>query len=43
VRMQAVVLIQKDLFGEIALERHARFDEAFASGEAIPALEKDYI
>jgi segregation and condensation protein A len=42
VRMQAVVLIQKDLFGEIALRRHSNFDAVFASGEPISAIERDY-
>lgn len=45
VRMQAVVVRQKDLFGEIALERHQNFDAVFASGQptaAIEAVEKDY-
>ncbi len=42
VRMQAVVLIQKDLFGEIALRRHANFEAVFASGEPIAAIEKGY-
>jgi len=42
VRIQAVVLIQKDLFGEIALQRHANFEAAFASGEPIAAIEKGY-
>ena len=42
VRMQAVVLTQKDLFGEIALRRHASFDAVFASDEPIAAIEKDY-
>ncbi len=43
VRMQAVVVTQKDLFGEIALQRHANFDAVFASEEPIAAIEKDYI
>ncbi len=43
VRMQAVVLAQKDLFGEIALQRHANFENVFSSGEPIAAIEKDYI
>jgi segregation and condensation protein A len=43
VRMQAVVVTQKDLFGEMALERHGNFDAVFASGEPIAAIEKDYI
>jgi segregation and condensation protein A len=43
VRMQAVVVVQKDLFGEIALQRHGNFDAVFASGEPIAAIEKDYV
>jgi segregation and condensation protein A len=43
VRMQAVVITQKDLFGEIALVRHASFDAVFASDQPISAIEKDYI
>ena len=43
VRMQAVVLIQKDLFGEIALQRSETFDTVFASDQPIAAIEKDYI
>ena len=43
VRMQAVVVTQKDLFGEIALQRHASFDSVFASDQPIAAIEKDYI
>jgi len=43
VRMQAVVLTQKDLFGEIALQRHASFDAVFASDQPMSAIEKDYI
>ncbi|MBS1854531.1 MAG: segregation/condensation protein A [Acidobacteria bacterium] len=42
IRMQAVVVTQKDLFGEIALQRHARFDEVFASEQPMAAIEKDY-
>jgi len=43
VRMQAVVVTQKDLFGEIALKRHASFDAVFATDEPMSAIEKDYI
>jgi segregation and condensation protein A len=43
VRMQAVVVTQKDLFGEIALVRHESFDAVFASDQPIAAIEKDYI
>ncbi|MBZ5575650.1 MAG: segregation/condensation protein A [Acidobacteriia bacterium] len=42
VRMQAVVVAQKDLFGEIALQRHASFDSVFASDQPMAAIEKDY-
>jgi chromatin segregation and condensation protein Rec8/ScpA/Scc1 (kleisin family) len=43
VRMQAVMLVQKDLFGEIALQRQPAFDQVFASGEPLAAIEKDYL
>jgi segregation and condensation protein A len=43
VRMQAVVVTQKDLFGEIALQRHQNFEAVFASDLPIAAIEKDYL
>jgi segregation and condensation protein A len=43
VRMQAVVVTQKSLFGEIALQQHLNFNAVFASDEPIAAIEKDYI
>jgi segregation and condensation protein A len=43
VRMQAVIVTQKELFGEIALKRHSSFDAVFASDQPIAAIEKDYI
>jgi segregation and condensation protein A len=43
VRMQAVVVTQKDLFGEIALARHGNFDAVFATDQPIAAIEKDYV
>ena len=43
VRMQAVVVTQKDLFGEIALERHGSFDTLMANDQPIAAIEKDYV
>ena len=42
VRLQAVVLVQKDAFGEIALKAHKRFDEVFASDDTITQIEKEY-
>jgi segregation and condensation protein A len=43
VRMQAVELIQKDLFGEIALQRQAGFDAVFATGDPVAQIDKDYL
>jgi segregation and condensation protein A len=43
VRMQAVIVTQKELFGEIALKRHTGFDTVFASDQPMAAIEKDYI
>ena len=42
VKMQAIVVLQQDLFGEIALQRHKLFEAVFASGEPVNAIEKDY-
>jgi segregation and condensation protein A len=42
VRMQAVVVVQKDLFGEIALQRHSNFNDVFANEQPMAAIEKDY-
>ncbi|HWQ53561.1 MAG TPA: segregation/condensation protein A [Bryobacteraceae bacterium] len=42
VKMQAVEIVQQDLFGEIALKRHRLFDAVFASAEPVNAIEKDY-
>jgi len=43
IRMQAVVVTQKDLFGEIALTRHGNFDTVLATDRPIAAIEKDYL
>lgn len=42
VKMQAIVLVQKKAFGEIAVKKHRRFEEVFASGEVMAAIEKGY-
>lgn len=42
VRRQAVVLVQKDMFADISLRRHKLFDEAFASEDALRAVEEEY-
>ncbi len=42
VKIQAIVLTQRDVFGDIAIRRHSRYGEVFASGEALEAIEKGY-
>ncbi len=42
VKIQAVVLTQKDAFGDIGIRRHKRFEEVFAAGDAMAAIEKGY-
>jgi segregation and condensation protein A len=42
VRMQAVTVAQKDLFGEIALQRHNHFDAVFASDQPMAQIEQNY-
>lgn len=42
VRMQAIVLVQKGAFGEIAIKAHKRFDEVFASEQPLADIEKEY-
>jgi segregation and condensation protein A len=41
VRMQAVVLVQKEAFGEIVLKRHKRFEEVAASEEMTAATREE--
>jgi segregation and condensation protein A len=42
VKMQAVEIVQKDLFGEIALRKHEKFDVVFGSEQPMPAIEEEY-
>ncbi|MEX2263515.1 MAG: segregation/condensation protein A [Bryobacteraceae bacterium] len=42
VKRQAVVVNQAELFGEIALTRHERFDESFPSEGEMTEVEKEY-
>ncbi len=42
IKMQAVEVCQKDLFGEIALRRQKQFNTVFASADPVSAIEKDY-
>jgi segregation and condensation protein A len=42
VKMQAVLLVQKDAFGDIFIKRSKRFADVFTSPEAMEAIEKGY-
>jgi segregation and condensation protein A len=42
VRMQAIHVAQSEAFGEIVLKKRDSFDEAFASEEALAALQEEY-
>ena len=42
IKLQAVEVCQKDLFGEIALRRQKSFDAVFNSSDPVSAIEKDY-
>jgi segregation and condensation protein A len=42
VRLQAIVIGQKDAFADITIRKHKAFDEVLASEEAIAAAEEDY-
>src|SRR5262249_4417133 len=42
VKRQAVALVQKEMFGEIVLQRHKNFEEALDTAEIITEVEKDY-
>ena len=42
VKIQAVVLAQREAFGDIVIKRHKNYEQALASGQPIEAIEKDY-
>jgi segregation and condensation protein A len=42
VKLQAILILQKEIFGEIAVKRHEKFDAVFASEQPISAIEKEY-
>ena len=42
VRLQAIVLVQKEAFGEIAIKKHSGFEQAFASEQALAAIQEEY-
>ncbi len=41
VKAQAVELLQNEFFGEIVMQKHSKFDQAFRSGELIPASDSE--
>jgi len=43
VRMQAVILVQSELFTDIALRKHKMFDAVFAGPEAMSKIEEQYL
>jgi segregation and condensation protein A len=42
VRLQAVVLVQSELFADIRLRKHRMFDLVFSGGEAMSKIEEQY-
>lgn len=42
VRRQAVTLVQTEAFGDIALKKHVRFEQAFTDEGSLAEVEKDY-
>ena len=42
VKMQAVEIVQKEMFGEIALRKHEQFDTVFSSDIPLPMIEEEY-
>ncbi|HEY6444301.1 MAG TPA: segregation/condensation protein A [Candidatus Acidoferrales bacterium] len=43
VRMQAVILVQSELFADIALRKHKMFDAVFAGPDAMSKIEEQYL
>jgi chromatin segregation and condensation protein Rec8/ScpA/Scc1 (kleisin family) len=42
VRLQAIVLVQEQLFSEIQVRKHKLFDLVFSGGDALGEIEKQY-
>lgn len=42
VKRQAVLLVQAEAFGEIAIKKHSNFEAAFSSNEDLSAIENEY-
>jgi segregation and condensation protein A len=43
VRMQAVILVQSEIFADIALRKHKMFDAVFAGPDAMSKIEEQYL
>ena len=43
VRMQAVLLVQSELFADIRLRKHKMFDAVFAGPDAMSKIEEQYL
>ncbi|HKF53748.1 MAG TPA: segregation/condensation protein A [Candidatus Acidoferrales bacterium] len=43
VRMQAIVLVQEKMFGDVLLKKHKMFDAVFESGGAIAKIDEEYL
>jgi chromatin segregation and condensation protein Rec8/ScpA/Scc1 (kleisin family) len=43
VRMQAVLLVQSELFADIRLRKHKMFDAVFAGPDAMSQIEEQYL
>ncbi|HWW51888.1 MAG TPA: segregation/condensation protein A [Verrucomicrobiae bacterium] len=43
VRMQAVILVQDEVFGDIGLRKHKMFDAVFQGSEAMSKIEEQYL
>lgn len=43
VRMQAIVLAQEKMFGDVLLKKHKMFDAVFESGGAIAKIDEEYL
>ncbi|HKS68038.1 MAG TPA: segregation/condensation protein A, partial [Candidatus Acidoferrales bacterium] len=43
VRMQAILLVQSELFADICLRKHKMFDAVFAGPDAMSKIEEQYL
>ena len=43
VRLQAVMLVQSELFADIGLRKHKMFDVVFAGPDAMSQIEEQYL